>query len=78
MIVICVMERERNNQGVKMLFAILGYVLTALPFVVLFIFGCKEIGWRQTLLAFGITAIVVVIATAAAYFLALAGVVQFR
>ena len=58
-----------------MLFAILGYSLIALPFVALFIFAWKTVGWQGTLFAFGLTAIVVAIVAAGAYFLALAGIV---
>ena len=59
-----------------MLFAILGYSLIALPFVVLFVFCLKTVGWQGTLFAFGLTALVVAIIAAGAYFLSLAGIVQ--
>ena len=40
------------------MFHILGYFLIALPFVGLFVLGCKTIGFKWTLFAFGITGVI--------------------
>lgn len=59
------------------MFTILGYFLIALPFIVVFFLATRLLyDWRDTLLAFGITAvitaIVMAIFAAGIYFLSLA------
>ena len=38
-----------------MILHILGYLLVTIPFILLFVFGVKRIGWKLTVAIFGIS-----------------------